>query len=141
MGRKLLGTSKVPKKSRIEITDKDREEIKTMASYGSTNEMISSVKSIPISTLKRHCREELTKGRDGGCNKILETAFHIGVVEKDVRMLIFLMKTRCHMRETAPIQDEQSIKTIVRRKVDFGTDPIEASRRYQDFIKGVIKDE
>lgn len=105
-------------------TDEKRALVRALAKYGVRQHDIAVQIGINKITLAKYYRDELDAGMAEAAEGLAKTAYQMAM-DGDVRMMIFLLKTRLGYRETthiecsgpdgAPIQTEQAIRvTFVR---------------------------
>lgn len=80
-------------------TDKSRQQVIKLASYGLTNDQISKVFGICEATLKVHYQAELSLGRPLGISKVADTAYQLATSGKVPAMTMFWLKCRAGWRE------------------------------------------
>jgi len=74
--------------------------VKALSMYGVPTKHIAAQVGCQEKTLFKNFREELDEGMSMAYSKLTQTAYRIAVEDKNVTMLIFLMKTRLGFRET-----------------------------------------
>lgn len=105
-------------------TDEKRAIVRALAKYGVRQHDIAVQIGVTAVTLAKYYRAELDAGMAEAAEGLAKTAYQMAM-DGDVRMMIFLLKTRLGYRETthiecsgpdgAPIQTEQAIRvTFVR---------------------------
>ena len=105
-------------------TDEKRAIVRALAKYGVRQHDIAVQIGVTTGTLVKYYSEDLDAGMAEAAEGLAKTAYQMAM-DGDVRMMIFLMKTRLGYRETtriecsgpdgAPIQTEQAIRvTFVR---------------------------
>lgn len=122
---------------KIEITDRDRAEIEEMAKVGLRPSEISVIKGLSVIWLNRHCKKEMRRGRKAGNMALLKTAYRMAVDKENTTMAIFLLKTRCGMREKERVKITVENKEHNRKREELPTDPIKASSVYLEHIRGI----
>ena len=100
-------------------TDEKRAIVRALAKYGVRQHDIAVQIGINTVTLAKYYRAELDAGMAEAAEGLAKTAYQMAM-DGDVRMMIFLLKTRLGYRETthiegsgpdgAPIQTEQAIR-------------------------------
>ena len=89
-------------------TSQLRKMVEAMSGFGMTEEPIAALirpGGIDPKTLRKYFRKELTRGQAQAMAKLMQTAYQLAVHEKNVTMIIFLLKTRCGFRETGPVNN------------------------------------
>lgn len=114
--------------------EQKRDEIFRMAKLGMRDNDIATVKGISEAQLKRNFAPQLKEGRVHGYDKVLETAFDMATSGKCPLMTKFWLQVRLRWAEAkepdAPVAPP-SVKVLT-----LGTsDPVEASRIYEEFMK------
>lgn len=105
-------------------TDENRAIVRALAKYGVRQHDIAVQIGVAKGTLVKYYSEDLDAGMAEAAEGLAKTAYQMAM-DGDVRMMIFLLKTRLGYRETthiecsgpdgAPIQTEQAIRvTFVR---------------------------
>lgn len=105
-------------------TDEKRAIVRALAKYGVRQYDIAVQIGVTTGTLVKYYRPELDAGMAEAAEGLAKTAYQMAM-DGDVRMMIFLLKTRLGYKETtrvecsgpdgAPIQTEQAIRvTFVR---------------------------
>ena len=105
-------------------TDENRALVRALAKYGVRQHDIAVQIGVSTGTLTKYYSAELDAGMAEAAEGLAKTAYQMAM-DGDVRMMIFLLKTRLGYRETtriecsgpdgAPIQTEQAIRvTFVR---------------------------
>lgn len=105
-------------------TDEKRAIVRALAKYGVRQREIAVQIGVTTGTLVKYYRDDLDAGMAEAAEGLAKTAYQMAM-DGDVRMMIFLLKTRLGYRETthiecsgpdgAPIQTEQAIRvTFVR---------------------------
>ena len=105
-------------------TDEKRAIVRTLAKYGVRQYDIAVQIGVTKCTLLKYYRDDLDAGMAEAAEGLAKTAYQMAM-DGDVRMMIFLLKTRLGYKETtrvecsgpdgAPIQAEQAIRvTFVR---------------------------
>lgn len=105
-------------------TDENRAIVRALAKYGVRQREIAVQIGVSTGTLTKYYSAELDAGMAEAAEGLAKTAYQMAM-DGDVRMIIFLLKTRLGYRETthiecsgpdgAPIQTEQAIRvTFVR---------------------------
>lgn len=79
---------------------------RSLAMYGVPIKDIAVQAKIGETTLEKYYRKELDEGKAMATAKLTQTAYRLAVDEKNVTMLIFLMKTRLGYRETDKTQEQ-----------------------------------
>ncbi len=124
-------------RKKIEITDKDRSEIEHMAGIGLRATDIAHIKNISVPTLKKRCQEELTRGKKNGHFELFETAHYMATKNKNCAMLIFLLKTRCGLKDKNNVSmtlEEKRPKD--QKRTALPIDPLLAAKAYREIIRG-----
>jgi hypothetical protein len=120
---------------KIPISDKDREEIKTMAGLGMRYEDIAYVKKWSLKTLERHCAFELRSGRITGKLTIQKTAFEMAKCGKFPALTIFWLKRNCKWYDRPFPGVDLSTKVAAETPIKTGSvDPVEAAKIYQKIM-------
>lgn len=105
-------------------TDENRTIVRALAKYGVRQREIAVQIGVSTGTLIKYYSAELDAGMAEAAEGLAKTAYQMAM-DGDVRMMIFLLKTRLGYKETtrvecsgpdgAPIQTEQAIRvTFVR---------------------------
>ncbi len=83
----------------LEVNDRDRKVVKTMAALGCRHEDIARVLDVTPKTLRKHFREELDRAAIEANAKVLQSLFKMATSGKNTAASIFWAKTRCGMSE------------------------------------------
>lgn len=121
-------------KSKIKISEKDREEIRRLASIGAKVEQIAHVKGLAKRTLERYCGEEMREGRSEGKSRVQQTAYEMATSGKWPAMTIFWLKTQDHWREKDRPEDLEKPLTPNTLPDKLPSNPIEAAKAYQKLM-------
>lgn len=114
-----------------------RKEIYLMAKVGVTHDDISKIKKLSPHTLRKHFKEELAQGLADGKKSLMGKAFQMAMTGQFPAILIFLLKTRCGLREVERIPEISPGDKKSPTPVSTGTkDPVEASKIYQRIMSG-----
>jgi hypothetical protein len=89
-----------------DLTDKELDEIETMAGLGLRFEDIAAVKGMSDDTLKKYAADRLQRGRAKAKTQVMQTAYKMAVSGKQPAMTMFWLKTRACWREN---QQENSL--------------------------------
>ncbi len=82
-----------------EVTDEKREQVRTMASMGMTQDDIGRVMGATAKTLRKHFREELELSAIEANTKVMQTLYTMATSGANTTASIFWAKTRCGLRE------------------------------------------
>lgn len=89
-------------------TEELRRQVKKLAGFRLTAQEICTVLDIPATAvLKRHFAKELTQGPIEADAKVAATAFRLALSERNVAMMIFLLKTHARWLETGVVEQEE----------------------------------
>lgn len=91
-------------RQRIEITEKQREQVQTLAANHLNDDVIAVVVGIKEATMQRRCRKELDLGRALGKVQLAETGMQLATSGKCPAMTIFMHKVRLGCRETGEVK-------------------------------------
>lgn len=95
-----------------EPTDKEREQVKMLAAFGTREDDICKLIGLSTPTLRKHFWQELELGHIEATSKVAQTLFRMAT-DKDkpnVAACIFWMKVRAGWRETAPSAPAPGVK-------------------------------
>lgn len=102
---------------KIRLNDDQLKQLESMAAIGLPTKYMAPILGISIITLDRMIRDNaevsdrISKGRAKAMGAAFKTAYEMGVVEKNVTMLIFWLKTRAGWKEERdPDESEQIIR-------------------------------
>lgn len=96
-----------PGRKAKQFTAQQLEEIQRSAEIGLTDQMIATIIGTSETTLKRHCAEELAKGRAKGNQRLAKTAFQMAVSGEFPVMTIFQSKVRLGWRDSGSADSNQ----------------------------------
>lgn len=103
-------------------TDEKRAVVRALAKYGVRQHDIAVQIGVTTGTLVKYYREDLDAGMAEAAEGLAKTAYQMAM-DGDVRMMIFLLKTRLGYRETTRIEcsgpDGEPIKTEQAIRVTF----------------------
>lgn len=119
----------------IIVTDKERAEIERMAEIGLRTAEISAIKGLATGTLEKHYQVEMTRGRKKGRQMLFQTAYRMATEEKHPAVLIFLLKTRCGLREKERMSLTIERKKKPRKIESLPVDVNQASKTYAEIMK------
>ena len=94
-----------------DLSEKELDEIETMAGLGLRFEDIAAVKGMSDDTLKKYATDRLQRGRAKAKTQVMQTAYKMAVSGKQPAMTMFWLKTRACWRENqqeASLTKEQS---------------------------------
>jgi len=115
------GEKKPRKPSGRRPVDIDPEKVKTMASYGCTNEEIAAVLGCSADTLERRCKKQLHEGRNARNGMLRVRQFKLA--EKSAAMAIFLGKNYLGQRDIVKYETMTDAELIARAReagIDLG---------------------
>lgn len=113
----------------IHITDKDRELVKELKSFGLNHKEIGSVLKISEDTLERHFRHEIDTGLVEANAKAARCLFQKAVHDNDTTCLIFWLKTRARWREKEDIDASQATEKLLEEVKALRADLVEKAKR------------
>lgn len=103
-------------------TDEKRAIVRALAKYGVRQHDIAVQIGVTTGTLVKYYRDDLDAGMAEAAEGLAKTAYQMAM-DGDVRMMIFLLKTRLGYRETTRIEcsgpDGEPIKTEQAIRVTF----------------------
>ena len=98
-------------------TDKDREIVKAMASYGISQEDIGNVIGVSHTTLRKYFESEIATAAIQANAKVADTCYAMAVSGQHPAATFFWLKTRAGWREVERIEhtgaDGEPVKIIV----------------------------
>ena len=106
----------------IELTEKERSQVQTLAGYGLSQEQIARMLGIHSATLKKLCKRELELGKDIAYTQAVQGLFN-NIKKGKEASIFFYLKTQHGWREKADIQDTaapvpQKIELVISPKPD-----------------------
>lgn len=75
------------------------------AGYGLKDEQIANLVGVSEATLKRHCAEELARGRLDAKAQVTQTAYRMATSGHNQAMTIFWLKVRCGWKERTIVEN------------------------------------
>lgn len=103
-------------KARIEAA---RHQVEKLAQLGCTDKEISTIVSIPETSLKTHLRKELTNGRDNMRASLRKAQLQTAIEGKNPSMLIWMGK--CYLGQKEPKHNIEHSGGVTVEKVMFGS--------------------
>lgn len=122
-------------KKKYVFNEKDEKEIEHMAGIGLRAKDISHIKGLSPATLKRLYQSALTRGKKNGHFELFETAHYMATKKHNCAMLIFLLKTRCGLKDKSNVSMTIEGKGKIEQKRNpLPCDPLEAARAYRKLM-------
>ena len=100
-----------------EVTDKTRNQVEALVSFGISHVDIANYMGISPDTLTRRYKTELENGLTKAVAKVASVLFYKATVEKDMTAVIFFLKTRGKWREKDR-DDEDKKDSLVQKLID-----------------------
>lgn len=91
------------------LTDEQRKQVQTLAGYGLNQEQIARMLGMHRETLRKHCKEELEKGKDVAYTQALNSLF-ANIKKGKEASLIFYLKTQHNWKEKNEVQVSGELK-------------------------------
>jgi IS30 family transposase len=89
-------------------TEKQREEVKSMAACGMRQDEIATLLNIAPNTLRKHFRSELDRGALEANAAVMKSLYQLATSGKNASAAIFWAKTRCGMGEKPKSEESAS---------------------------------
>ena len=106
-------------------TDKDREIVKAMASYGISQEDIGNVIGVSHTTLRKYFESEIATAAIQANAKVAETCYAMAVSGQHPAATFFWLKTRAGWRETDR-QEHRFVDANGKDRPMLGLDAVQA---------------
>lgn len=122
-------------KKKYVFNEKDEKEVEHMAGIGLRAKDISHIKGLSPATLKRLYQPALTRGKKNGHFELFETAHYMATKKYNCAMLIFLLKTRCGLKDKSNVSMTLEEKRPNDQKRNpLPCDPLLAAKVYREIM-------
>jgi transposase len=91
------------------LTDEQRRRVKTLSGYGLSQEQIASLEGIHVQTLRKHCKEEMEKGKAEAYATAVNSLF-ANIKKGKEASLIFYLKTQHRWTERSTLEVEGALE-------------------------------